>query len=208
MEGTTMKKSKLIIIVAIVALLVVGGAYAAWTSRTTVSVNASSGEMDVAISATSVGKVSEYVVFAKNNITVSEDKKAATVSIANLYPGAEANATITITNTGTIPVKLSGCTQERISAVDTKTNKELSATDAGMLIVKYNATAVTKTGQVKASDSSSSKTATLFSNANMVIEAGATVTFDMQIMLDKNAADSTEKALYTFKFTPMFVQAN
>jgi hypothetical protein len=61
---------------------------------------------------------------------------------------------------------------------------------------------------VKASDSSSSKTATLFSNANMVIEAGATVTFDMQIMLDKNAADSTEKALYTFKFTPMFVQAN
>ena len=203
-----MKKSKLIIIVAIVALLVVGGAYAAWTSRTTVSVNASSGEMDVAISATSVGKVSEYVVFAKNNITVSEDKKAATVSIANLYPGAEANATITITNTGTIPVKLSGCTQERISAVDTKTNKELSATDASMLIVKYNATAVTKTGQVKASDSSSSKTATLFSNANMVIEAGATVTFDMQIMLDKNAADSTEKALYTFKFTPMFVQAN
>ena len=203
-----MKKSKLIIIVAIVALLVVGGAYAAWTSRTTVSVNASSGEMDVAISATSVGKVSEYVVFAKNNITVSEDQKAATVSISNLYPGAEANATITITNTGTIPVKLSGCTQERISAVDTKTNKELSATDAGMLIVKYNATAVTKTGQVKASDSSSSKTATLFSNANMVIEAGATVTFDMQIMLDKNAADSTEKALYTFKFTPMFVQAN
>lgn len=203
-----MKKSKLIIIVAIVALLVVGGAYAAWTSRTTVSVNASSGEMDVAISATSVGKVSEYVVFAKNNITVSEDKKAATVSISNLYPGAEANATITITNTGTIPVKLSGCTQERISSVDTKTNKPLSATDAGMLIVKYNATAVTKTGQVKASDSSSATTATLFSNANIVIEAGQTVTFDMQIMLDKNAADSTEKALYTFKFTPMFVQAN
>lgn len=203
-----MKKSKLVIIVAIVALLVVGGAYAAWTSRTTVSVNASSGELDVAISATSVGKVSEYVVFAKNNISVSEDKKAATVSIANLYPGAEANATITITNTGTIPVKLSGCTHERISAVDTKTNKALSATDAGMMIVKYNATAVTKTGQVKASDSSAAASATLFSNANMVIEAGQTVTFDLQIMLDKNAADSTENALYTFKFTPMFVQAN
>ena len=201
-----MKKSKLIIIVAIVALLVVGGAYAAWTSRTTVSVNASSGEMDVAISATSVGKVSEYVVFAKNNITVSEDQKAATVSISNLYPGAEANATIT--NTGTIPVKLSGCTQERISAVDTTTNKPLSATDASMLIVKYNATANTKTGQVKASDTSAAATATLFSTATMVIEAGQTISFDMQILLDKNAADSTENALYTFKFTPMFVQAN
>ncbi len=203
-----MKKSKLVIIVAIVALLVVGGAYAAWTSRTTVSVNASSGEMDVAISATSVGKVSDYVVFAKNNITVSEDKKAATVTIENLYPGAEANATITITNTGTIPVKLSGCTQERLSAIDTRTNKALSAADAGMLIVKYSATAVTKTGQVKASDSSAAATATLFSNANMVIEAGQTITFDMQILLDQNAGDGTEKALYTFKFTPMFVQAN
>jgi len=203
-----MKKSRLIIIVAIVALLVVGGAYAAWTARTTVSVNASAGELDVAISATSVGKVSEYVAFAKNNISVSEDKKAATVTIENLYPGAEANATITITNTGTIPVKLSGCTQERISAIDTRTNKALSAADAGMLIVKYNATAVTKTGQVKASDSSAASTATLFSNANMVIEAGQTITFDMQIALDQNAGDNTEKALYTFKFTPMFVQAN
>jgi predicted ribosomally synthesized peptide with SipW-like signal peptide len=203
-----MKKSRLIIIVAIVALLVVGGAYAAWTSRTTISVNASSGEMDVAISSTAVGKVSEYVVFGKGNIAVSEDKKAATVTIANLYPGAEANATIVITNTGTIPVKLSGATQERISAIDTRTNKALSTTAAGMLIVKYNATAVTKAGQVKASDSSSSTTATLFPSAVMVIEAGQTIQFDMQITLDENAGDDTEKALYTFKFTPMFVQAN
>ena len=42
----------------------------------------------------------------------------------------------------------------------------------------------------------------------MVIEAGQTITFDMQILLDQNAGDGTEKALYTFKFTPMFVQAN
>ena len=204
-----MKKSRLIIIVAIVALLVVGGAYAAWTSRTTISVNASSGEMDVAISATAVGKVSEYVVFDKNNISVSEDKKAATISIKNLYPGAEANATITITNTGTIPVKLSGATHERISAVSTKdNNKPLSATDAAMLLVKYNATGNTKGGQVKASDTTSSANATLFANANMVIEAGQTVTFDLQILLDKDAGDGTENALYTFKFIPMFVQVN
>ena len=203
-----MKKTRLIIIVAIVALLVVGGAYAAWTARTTVSVNASSGEMDVSITSSAVGNVSQYVVFTNNNITISPDKKAATVSIANLYPGAEANATIVITNIGTIPVKLSGCTQERISAVNTKTNAALSATDAGMLIVKYKATADTKDGLEKAADTTSATTATLFPTANMVIEAGKTVTFEMQIVLDKSAADSTEKALYTFKFTPMFVQAN
>jgi len=202
-----MKKSKLIIIVAIVALLLVGGVYAAWTSRTTLSVNASSGEMDVAITSTSVGDVSEYVVFDKNDISVSQDKKAATITIENLYPGAEANATIVITNTGTIPVKLSGAMQEYISAVNTETNEALSEEDADMLIVKYNATAVTKTGQVKASDTSSATT-TLFSNTDMVIEAGKTIQFDIQILLDKNAGDSTENALYTFMFTPMFVQAD
>jgi predicted ribosomally synthesized peptide with SipW-like signal peptide len=204
-----MKKTKLIIIVAIVALLVVGGAYAAWTSRTTISVNASSGEMDVAISSTAVGKVSDYVVFGKGNISVSEDQKAATVTIENLYPGAEANATIVITNTGTIPVKLSGATQERISAINTQTNKELPASAVGMLIVKYSATAVTKNGQVKAADSSSSNNAkNMFPSVNMVIEPGKTIQFDMQIMLDMNAGDDTENALYTFKFIPMFVQAN
>ena len=61
---------------------------------------------------------------------------------------------------------------------------------------------------MKASDTSAAATATLFSTATMVIEAGQTISFDMQILLDKNAADSTENALYTFKFTPMFVQAN
>ena len=102
-----MKNIRLVLIVAIVALLVVGGAYAAWTSRVTILTNASAGEMDVEISSVTVGKVSEYVVFGADSISVSEDKKSATVTIKNLYPGAEANATIVITNIGTIPVMLS-----------------------------------------------------------------------------------------------------
>ncbi len=203
-----MKKTRLIIIVAIVALLVVGGAYAAWTSRTTISVNASAGEMDVEISSITVGKASEYVVFSKESVSVSEDKKSATVSVKNLYPGAEANVSIVITNTGTIPVMLSSATQERISAVNTETNKSLAASAANMLIVKYTATAVTKSGQVRASDSSSQATASLFPNSNIMIEAGKTIQFDMQITLDKNAGDDTENALFTFKFVPMFVQPN
>ena len=201
-----MKQRRLILIVAIVALLVVGGAYAAWTSRTTISVNASAGEMDVEISSVTVGTVSEYVQFGKDSISVSEDKKSATVSIENLYPGAEANATIVITNIGTIPVMLSSASQVRELAVNTKTNTNLSETAADILVVKYTATAETKNGQVKASDSSTQTTASLFPNANMVIEAGKTIQFDMQITLDKNALDETENTLFTFQFIPMFVQ--
>jgi len=56
-----MRKTRLILIVAVIALLAVGGAYAAWTSRVTISANASAGEMDVQISSIVVGQVSEHV---------------------------------------------------------------------------------------------------------------------------------------------------
>ena len=203
-----MRKMKLIIIVAIVALLAVGGAYASWTSRATISANASAGEMDVEISSISIGQVSEYVEFETDSITISEDKKSATVSIQNLYPGAEANATIVVTNIGTIPVQLSGASQVRELAVNTVTNANLSATDANMLIVQYTASADTKTGQMKASDSSAEASTTLFQNTSFVIEAGKTIEFNMHILLNRDASDETEKSLYQFQFIPMFVQAN
>ena len=201
-----MKKMRLILIVAVVALMVVGGAYAAWTSRVTISANASAGEMDVEISSVTVDTVSEYVMFGTDSISVSEDKKSATISIQNLYPGAEANATIVITNIGTIPVMLSSASQVKELAVNTVTNESLSTTVANMLAVKYTATADTKNGQMRSSDSSSDTTASLFPNTNIVIEAGSTIQFDILLTLDKNALDETENALFKFQFIPMFVQ--
>ena len=201
-----MKKIRLVLIVAVVALLVVGGAYAAWTSRVTILTNASAGEMDVEISSITVGKVSEYVVFGADSISVSEDRKFATVTTKNLYPGAEANATIVITNIGTIPVMLSGASQVSELAVNTETNENLPTSAASMLAAQYTATAETKDGQVRASASSSEPTASLFPNTSIVIEAGKTIQFDMLITLDRNALDETENALFKFQFIPMFVQ--
>jgi len=139
---------------------------------------------------------------------MSEDKKSATVSIQNLYPGAEANATIVVTNIGTIPVQLSGASQVRELAVNTVTNASLSVADANMMVVQYTATADTKDGQMKAADSSSETSATLFQNTNFVIEAGKTIEFSMHIVLSKDASDDTEKSLFRFQFVPMFIQAN
>ncbi len=203
-----MRKTRLIFIIAIIALLAVGGAYASWTSRVTISANASAGEMDVEISSITIGQISEYVEFGTDSITISEDKKSATVSIQNLYPGAEAIATIVVTNIGTIPVQLSGASQARELAVNTVTSAGLSATEANMLVVEYTATADTKAGQMKASDSSSEASATLFQNTNFVIEAGKTIEFNMHIVLNKDASDDTEKSLFQFQFVPMFIQAN
>jgi len=203
-----MKKTRLIFIVAVIALLAVGGAYASWTSRVTIAANASAGEMDVEISSIAIGQVPEYVDFGTDSISVSEDKKSATISIKNLYPGAEANATIVVTNIGTIPVMLSSAAQVRELAVNTETNDDLSTSIASMFVVKYTATAETKNGQVKISDSSSEPTASLFQNTGIVIEAGKTIEFDMQLTLDKDAPDETENALFQFQFIPMFIQSN
>ena len=203
-----MKKTRLIIIAAVIALLAMGGAYAAWTSRVTISANASAGEMDVEISSVTVGAVSEYVEFATDSISVSEDKKSATVSIRNLYPGAEANATIVVTNIGTIPVMLSNASQLRELAVNTQTNDDLSASVADMLVVQYTARADTKTGQLKASDASAESTEALFLNTGMIIEAGKSIEFDLHITLDKEAPEEAENALFRFQFIPMFVQSN
>ena len=203
-----MRKTRLIFIVAIIALLAVGGAYASWTSRVTISANASAGEMDVEISSVAIGQVSEYVEFGTDSISVSEDKKSATVSIRNLYPGAEASATIVVTNIGTIPVMLSNASQLRELAVNTETNNDLSASVADMLVVQYTARADTKDGQVKASDASAETTETLFLNTGMIIEAGKTIEFDLHITLDKEAPEEAENALFRFQFIPMFVQSN
>ena len=203
-----MKKTRLIFIAAVIALMAVGGAYAAWTSRVTISANASAGEMDVEISSVCIGAVSEYVEFATDSISVSEDRKSATISIRNLYPGAEANATIVVTNIGTIPVMLSNASQLRELAVNTETNDDLSASVADILIVQYTARADTKTGQMKASDASAETTENLFLNTGMIIEAGKTIEFDLRIVLDKEAPEEAENALFRFQFIPMFVQSN
>jgi predicted ribosomally synthesized peptide with SipW-like signal peptide len=203
-----MRKTKLIIIVAIIALIVVGGAYAAWTSRATISVNAGSGEMDIEITSMTIGDVSEYVTFGMDSVSVSEDKKSATISISNLYPGAEANATIIITNIGTIPIMLNNASMVREMAVNMETNEDLSAKEAGNLIVKYTLTADTLSGQIRMSDSTSEVAGSLFENTGVVIEAGKTVRFDMLLLLDREASDETENALFRFQFVPVFVQSN
>jgi len=103
---------------------------------------------------------------------------------------------------------LSNASQVRELAVNTETNQDLSTIASNMLVVKYTATADTKSGQVKISDSSSEANASIFQNTGIVIEAGKTIEFSMQITMDKDAPDETENTLFQFQFIPIFVQPN
>ena len=206
-----MKKSRLIIIGVVVALLLVGGVYAAWASQAELTVNASSGEMDVEISKVSVGEVSKYVEFDRKSIEISEDKKSASISIENLYPGAEANATFEITNTGTMPIALDKAVQKLLEVIDTETNKKDSHSDMAALQMEYKCYVVDEKGKVvddigTATVQGDANNTSIFENNDAVVEAGHKVVLEMAVIMKDNADESAENKLFRFSVTPFFTQ--
>lgn len=206
-----MKKSKIIIIGIVVALVLVGGAYAAWTAQTEFTVNASAGELDVEISEVSIEKVSDYVEFDKKSVQISKDKKSASVSIENLYPGAKASVVFEITNTGTLPVALDKAIQKRIEVINTETNKKMGHSLMSALEMKYKGYVTDSKGRIIARIGSdkvngSSSTSTIFKNNKAVIEPGEKVIIELTISMKENAGEDTENMLFRFSVTPYFTQ--
>jgi len=207
-----MKKSRLLIIGIVVALLLVGGAYAAWTTQTEFTVNASAGELDVEISEVSIGKVSDYVEFDRKSVNISEDKKSASISVENLYPGAKASATFEITNTGTLPIKLDKAIQKRIEVIDTKTNKKVSHSLMSALEMRYKAYVQNEKGKTTASlggaynAKGSSSTATLFKYNKAIIQPGEKLIIELVMEMNDMGENKTENKLFRFSFIPFFTQ--
>ncbi|MFA5537298.1 MAG: hypothetical protein WDA53_09030 [Bacillota bacterium] len=111
-----MKKIKVLFMVLLVAAVVMGAGYAAWTDHTTVEGTIGTGTMNVEID---TGKSLEptltgpaYVVLPKPE--VSEDKNSVSFEVANLYPTVYKGGDISthvklhmqIENVGSVPVKL------------------------------------------------------------------------------------------------------
>ena len=208
-----MKKTKLIIIGVVVALLLVGGAYAVWASQANLLVNAGSGELDIEISKVTVGEVSKYVEFDKKSITISEDKKSASVSIENLYPGAKASSEFEITNIGTVPVALDKAVQKILEVIDTKTNKKGSNDAMAALQMEYKCYVVDEKGKVvedigTATVQGDANNEAIFENNDAVVEAGNKVILEMTIVMKESADDSAENKLFKFSVTPFFIQSN
>lgn len=207
----------MIIIGLVAALLLTGVAFAAWTAQVDINVNAGSGELDVEITNSTIGTVSPYVDFASGDITVSADKKTATVEIDNLYPDASAEFSITITNVGTLPVKLDKIAHNSIEIVDKDTGVTMGR-DAAILaqfeavysvsIVDTSA-AVLDTLPAFSTDSLASFTEDVYTgNSLMAIEPGDTVVIPVTVSLKSTATDSSENKTFRFSITPLFVQAN
>ncbi len=111
-----MKKVKYIALVLILALGLIGGAYAAWTNQLVVNGTVATGNIDVVFTkATSddpSGQESadpgqpEGKDVASTDVEVWEGGKGLTVTVNNAYPGYVSRIDYEVTNNGTVPVKL------------------------------------------------------------------------------------------------------
>ena len=100
-------KTKMLALFAVLVLSVAlaGTAYAAWTAQIQINGEVKTGTMGVEISAANA--VSTPTGF----ITVTQPAGTTSVYISigpNAYPGVTGSVDITITNTGTVPVKITG----------------------------------------------------------------------------------------------------
>jgi predicted ribosomally synthesized peptide with SipW-like signal peptide len=108
-----MKKTKLIALTMIVALMLTGAGYAAWTDYTQVDASIATGILDVDVTQALITRKPEYA-----NAEISNSDKEIEVNISNLYPTKHnedidrlsdksyVGVSFTVTNNGSIPVKL------------------------------------------------------------------------------------------------------
>jgi predicted ribosomally synthesized peptide with SipW-like signal peptide len=110
------KKVKYIALILVLALGLIGGAYAAWTDQLQVNGTVATGDIDVvftsAVSNDPAGTddpaspEDDPKDVGVTEVSLSEDGKTMTVTIDNAYPGYVSEIDYAVTNNGSVPVRL------------------------------------------------------------------------------------------------------
>jgi hypothetical protein len=133
-----MKKNRFIIGVLVLALMLMGAGYAAWSQTFDVDVRVNTGELAIRVEAVELdGNYGEYM-------TVNVDEKAITkntkdneilTKINNMYPGTTVEYMVTITNVGTLPVKLEDMVDDTTDIIFYDANGDVVQIDPDILAV-------------------------------------------------------------------------
>jgi len=116
-----MKKTKLIALTLVVAIMMVGAGYAAWTDTLKMDMNVNTGHLDVHYVdiADEVTFLEGSDLYMDTNTSYSQDLEGlqndwdnALVTINKAYPGAKFNIKLKMKNNSTMPVKLASLTSD------------------------------------------------------------------------------------------------
>ncbi len=111
-----MRKTKLIALTMVVAIMMVGAGYAAWTDQLNINTTVNTGKLDLYFVDDAKFVLSRDVtgqVYYEQDKSGDNDWDIANVTLSNLYPGAKATVTLKIQNNSTIPVKMNKITDTR-----------------------------------------------------------------------------------------------
>jgi len=175
-----MKKIGLLVLAVVLALGLVGAAFAAWDSSATVVVNDTMGTVQVGVQAVS-GCVNTGSMLAS---AYSGWYPTVTQNVTNAAPGDVINCTFVIANTGTLPVTL--------SIIGTA----ITSTDGGSGILSdaSNNVVYTESGAFSGTQSGSAPTtfASFVSAMAQPLAPGASVTVAVKLTLDSTMSQSLQ----------------
>jgi hypothetical protein len=108
-----MKKIGLIILVAVLALGAMGAGYALWTQSFNIGGNVASGTYIVSIAqspAASVSPTQSVATCSIGTVTPTGSGAGIPITISNGFPGLTYTVPFTLTDSGTVPAKITGFT--------------------------------------------------------------------------------------------------
>lgn len=99
-----MKKTKLLALTLVVAIMMIGAGYAYWTDQLVINNNVTTGEMNVEFidphfSESELSSRNDYIILHE----VARDAKTVQFKLENLYPGVQYDTLTEMQNKGTIP---------------------------------------------------------------------------------------------------------
>lgn len=195
-----MKKRNAIVIVLIIALLLMGSAYALWTDDVSVTVNATSATMEVLITERTVTDTTSTTSKIAN-VSVAGGVATVTETVTTFVPGETLTLTYKIENMGSIDVELTSLIMD---TDDAATLDEVTLTwtmneyQSGVLV----AGSATGTGLLESLDDAA------LTISSIIISPSASTDYCelvLELSMDDTGDYSTARTT-TFTITPEYTQ--
>lgn len=203
-----MKRSKTLALVLVVAIMMVGAGYAAWTDNIQVNTTVNTGMLDVHFVDAEQLTLAPYItgiVGYEEDLPADGDGQndwdIANVTLSNLYPGATANVTLKIQNNSTIPVSMNAITDTR-STNWGPNNDNFAQIGASLRFFNSSGVALPEFNADTSSYANPWSPSQL-ANAEMPVGGYATLTF---MFTASDTIEETEE--YTFDASAIFKQFN
>lgn len=202
-----MKKTKYLALVLVVAIMMMGAGYAAWTDKLVIKNTVEAGELNVEFATDKPGYPIAVVTDGTStnhaNAIIEHGDKITTVTINNIYPGVSGLYRTRFINKGTIPAVISGVNIDS-SKTSAPLNKELMLETHIQYWTGKDGTMVKEKSTIITCSLGGYQTAINDHLKNMILEKGHEIRIDTSFNLPLSVVNEDgvekEKAIFNIEF--------